>query len=81
MVNKVLLRLVLLLALVSLAFILLFVGQSPPPPEDKSKTILEMEMIPVDNSPGEYILEYSNGKREILKKDGSRSPLPNKEKK
>lgn len=37
-----------------------------------------MNMIPVDDSPGEYILEYSNGNRELLKKDGTIQPLTKK---
>lgn len=37
--------------------------------------VLEMEMVPIENSAGEYILEYSNGTREILRKDGTRQIL------
>jgi len=49
------------------------------------RTILNAEMIPVDGAPeGTYIIEYSNGNKEILYPDGNRGPLvekpPDKEK-
>jgi hypothetical protein len=44
-------------------------------PTESSKIILEMKMVPVEGSPGEFVLEYSNGVRELLKKDGKRYPL------
>lgn len=76
MVNKVI-KLV-LVAVVCTAIIVLIsdCGKQPPPPN--RKIVMEMNMIPVDDSPGEYILEYSNGNRELLKKDGTIQPLTKK---
>ncbi len=37
--------------------------------------VLEMTMTPIDGAPGEFILEYSNGRLEHLKIDGTRAPL------
>ena len=39
------------------------------------KTILIVTATPVDNEPGVYILEYSNGVIEVLHADGTREPL------
>ena len=46
-----------------------------PAPPQRDKQVIEVKMIPVENSMGEYILEYSNGHRELLQKDGKRVPL------
>jgi hypothetical protein len=61
--------------------ILFFGGDQPqnrdvaPLPPDR-KTILDATMTPVDDAPdGTYIIEYSNGNKEILHPDGSRVPL------
>lgn len=43
--------------------------------EHVQKTVLEMQMSPIDNQPGDYILEYSNGQAELLRADGTRSRL------
>lgn len=77
MVNKVLKFLPAVLVLLFVV-IILFSGKNPPPnppPHEEDKVILTTIMIPVDDSPGEFILEHSNGNRELLKKDGTRVPL------
>lgn len=82
MVNK-LLKLVAIVALVVLVFIATYEpSQSPAPPKEE-KVILEMTMYPVQDSEGEYMLEYRESthgpviRREILKKDGKRYPVGN----
>jgi hypothetical protein len=49
-------------------------SQLPQEPEPDS-TILVVKAISVDNEPGAYILEYSNGAVEILHADGTRDLL------
>jgi hypothetical protein len=59
--------------------VLLIILALPSPHRDhedyRSKIVLEMNMVPIDDSPGEYILEYSNGSLELLKKDGTRAVI------
>lgn len=44
--------------------------------ERHDKTILNAVVTPVDNAPeGTYIIEYSNGNKEILHPDGRKVPL------
>ncbi len=56
------------------ALVIMFCTPSPVQPEPP-KTVLELKMIPVENVPGEFILEYSNGIKELLRADGTRVPL------
>lgn len=80
MVNKII-RFLPFVLVITFVVIILFSGndQPPirdiPPPQEEKKVILTTTMIPVDDSPGEFILEHSNGNRELLKKDGTRVPL------
>ena len=76
MVNKItIVRIVLIIVLIC-SFVVIFAvdesNLSSHQPDRNNQIILQMQMIPVDGSPGEFILEYSNGQRELLKKDGTR---------
>jgi hypothetical protein len=62
-----------------LVAVLIIMSPSRDLEDPKPKVVLEMNMIPVDDSPGEYILEYSNGSRELLKKNGTRMVIAPKE--
>jgi hypothetical protein len=63
------------LIIVFLGLLVFIVLLSPSTPDPPPKTVLTMTMVPVDNSPGEFILEYSSGKKELLKADGTRIPI------
>jgi hypothetical protein len=80
MVNKVVVRFV-CAGLLVLCFLgcVSAVFDTSPPATPKEKVIIELQMIPVDGADGEFILEYSNGVRELLKKDGTRLVLTKKD--
>lgn len=72
MVHKVLRFISIIIFITAIAIMVLIDG----PREDHGpKVIMHMRMVPIDDCPGEYILEYDNGNRELLKEDGSRIPL------
>jgi hypothetical protein len=68
--------------IIVIAITILFFGDGQPQDRDtvpvspERKTILNATMTPVDGAPdGTYIIEYSNGNKEVLHPDGSRVPL------
>jgi hypothetical protein len=85
MVNKLVAR---LLVIILILGAVVLVCQDPNPvqledPHKDEKVILEMTMYPIQDSEGEYMLEYRESthgpviRREILKKDGKRYPVGN----
>lgn len=79
MVNK-LLRALIVLIMIFIVVVFIPDNQSSKSPVG-NKVILEMMMYPIEDSDGEFMLEYrkdANGpiiSREILKKDGKRYPV------
>ena len=56
-------------------------SEAPEESRSEKKTILNAVMIPVDDAPeGTYIIEYSNGNKEILHPDGTRAVLTHEHK-
>ncbi len=84
MVNKLIAKL--LVAIAAFALVVIICQEQPSVPTD-AKVVLEMTMYPIQDSDGEYILEYREFthspviRREVLKKDGKRHSLTDVEKK